>query len=254
MNSQQEQVVLVTGAARRIGKTICQHLHEQGFSIAIHCNHSFDDATTLASTLNDKRANSARVFQCALNQPNDSTKSKEHIQSLISDIIKWNPRLYGLVNNASVFIKDTTFDDALNSWQEQFDVNVKAPWLLSHTALSHLQQEQGCIINIGDIHGAKPLKGYDVYSMTKAALLMQTRALALTFAPNVRVNAISPGAIMWPEGNNELSLHQQEKIINKTPLQRHGSPDSIAQAVVSLMANSFITGQTLAVDGGRSLT
>ncbi|MDP3561988.1 MAG: pteridine reductase [Legionellaceae bacterium] len=231
---------LITGSARRVGAAIATHLHQAGFRVVIHCNHSIKDAEALACLLNKKRKNSAHVL------PADLT-IKEISNQLIEDTINWAGRLDVLVNNASVFSRNE--DD----WDLMFDTNVKAPFWLSQMAYSHLAQVQGSIINITDIHAVAPLKGYSVYCQTKAALLMQTKALAIEFAPHVRVNAVAPGATMWPEHDNSLSTEQQRKIIARTPLQRQGDSLCIAKAVFSLIDNLFITGQTLNVDGGRSI-
>ena len=161
----------------------------------------------------------------------------------------WEIRL--LINNASRF--DRTKMDELDQtiWHTLMQVNVRAPFLLSTYAKPHLAKQKGAIINITDIHGELPLNGYLEYCQTKAALIMQTKALAQEFAPDIRVNAIAPGAIAWPEDENALDPVHQAKIVEKTLLKTHGSPLYIAQAVLSLAENPYITGQTLRVDGGR---
>jgi pteridine reductase len=240
VNTQDTPTVLITGAARRIGAAIATHLHQAGFCIIIHCHQSLQEAHQLADELNIKRANSAHVYSADLCVFND-------IQALIAYAIKCTGRLDGLVNNASVFEKD------VRDWDRLFNTNVKAPFLLSHAAYPYLATTKGCIINITDTHATRPLRGYSVYCQTKSALQMQTQALASEFAPLVRVNAVAPGAILWPESANALNIKQQQHIIAQTPLKCHGNPVFIAQAVLALMSNPFITGQTLAVDGGRGL-
>lgn len=234
-------VALVTGAARRIGATIAQHLHAAGFRVVVHCHQSYVEASILVEEMNQRRADSAQVFMADLANPTAPPQ-------LIADTLNWTGRIDLLVNNASLF----TCNEA--DWDAMFCLNVKMPYLLSHAAFPHLSRTHGSIINITDIHADKPLKGYAVYCQSKAALKMQTQALAREFAPSVRVNAVAPGAIMWPEQGNQLSEVQQQNIVNKTPLKRHGSPVFIAQAVLALAENTFITGETLSVDGGRSLT
>ena len=142
---------------------------------------------------------------------------------------------------------------ASNDWNVLFDIHVKAPFLLSLAARPLLAKQSGAIINITDIHAETPLKGYSVYCQSKAALEMQTKSLARELAPEIRVNAIAPGAIIWPEHSNTLNAETQEKIITKIPLKKHGAPEYVAKAVLALAANSYITGQILKVDGGRSL-
>ena len=243
---QENLTVLVTGGARRIGASIVKALHRQGYSVALHCHHSVEEAQLLAGELNRQRQASCKVFVA------DLADSKA-IDEMVEEVIAWRGELFGLINNASVFFPTVLgeVDDA--AWERLFTINVKACWLLSEKFYPWLAKNQGSIVNITDIHGEKPLKAYSVYCMSKAALVMQTQALALEYAPKVRVNGIAPGAIAWPEGENTLSEVQQQAIINKTPLKKHGHPDYIAQAVLNLHSNPFITGQILAVDGGRSL-
>lgn len=243
-NTQALPVALVTGGARRIGKSIVEHLHAHKFRVVIHCHHSVREAQALAVQLNQRQPNTATVMVANLALSTD-------IQALMTQALDWGQRLDLLVNNASVFIK--TNIRATADWDTHFNINVKAPFLLSQQAFTALSQSCGSIINITDIHADKPLKDYSIYCQSKAALVMQTKSLAREFAPNIRVNAIAPGAIAWPEGDNQLNNTLQQQIIDKTPLKRHGDPSYIAHAVLSLVNNPFITGQILAVDGGRSL-
>ncbi len=243
--NKQAKVALVTGGARRIGAAIVNKLHEAGFRVVIHCRNSLDEAQELAVLLNAKRANSAFVLQKELMD----SDSAEFIKKYVMDVCG---RLDLLVNNASIFIRSDCTSLTSKNWESQFHINVKVPFLLSIAFRPLLAAHHGVIVNITDIHGQEPLKGYAAYSQTKAALEMQTRALAREFAPDVRVNGVAPGAIAWPEDSNSLSAEQQQSIINNTPLKSHGSPEFIAQAVLSLVENPFITGQILNVDGGRS--
>lgn len=239
-------VALITGSARRIGAAIAKHLHQAGYCVAIHAHHSKEEAHVLCASLNQLRTGSAEVFFADLLDP----KAPE---TLILDTLNWAERLDLLVNNASCFIRtdDSHFDAKI--WETLFTLNVNVPYALSLAARPHLRKQKGSIINLTDIHAHHPLTDYSVYCQSKAALTMQTLALAKAFAPEVRVNAVAPGAIAWPEGENTLSLETKAKIIKQTPLKQHGSPLHIAEAVLMLAQHTFITGQILKVDGGRSL-
>lgn len=245
--TQDTRVALVTGAARRIGAAIAERLHQAGFNVVIHCHQSKQAADALSKKLNDMRPSSACVLVADLSL-------KKEARSLIEQAISWKARLDVLVNNASCFIKTPVGEDEQFAWDRLWLTNVKAPYWLSEAARACLAQHQGSIVNITDIHAEKPLSDYGVYSQTKAALKMQTEALAREYAPEIRVNAVAPGAIAWPEGENALSPMLQEKIISQTLLKKHGEPKWIAEAALSLILNAFITGQTLRVDGGRSVT
>lgn len=245
-NKQEAKVALVTGGARRIGAAVVKKLHEAGFRVVIHCRHSLNEAHVLAVSLNNQRVDSAYVLQRELT---DSIAAEE----MITTAVEWAGRLDLLVNNASIFTRTDCLSLVSEEWDTLFNINVKAPFLLSLAARSALANRLGAIINLTDTHAERPLKGYSVYCQTKAALEMQTKSLAREFAPEIRVNAIAPGAIAWPEDANSLSAKEQQNIIAKTPLKRHGSPEFIAQAVLTLAENPFITGQILKVDGGRGL-
>lgn len=253
IHKQVAPVVLITGAARRIGAEIARHLHAANFNIIIQCHNSLQAGQVLTQNFNRLRPNSACLIHQNLHEPNAATK-------LIETALSWGTRLDLLVNNACKFTPSVLLSQTLNNhrialqaWDELFYVNVKLPFLLSIAAYPHLQIVNGSIINISDIYAVKPLKKYAVYCQTQAALTMQTKALAYEFAPDVRVNAIAPGAIIWPERENILDSKIQKKIIADTPLKKHGDPFYIAQAVLSMFENPFITGQTLNVDGGRSI-
>ena len=239
-NKQEAPVAVITGAARRIGAEIARYLHKNGFRVVVHCHQSEAVAQALDYELNQQRPDSAKVLRADLSL-------SQSANTLIAETLRWGGRIDLLVNNASLFSRNET------DWDEMFNVNVKAPFWLSQAAFAALKTVQGSIINITDTHADRPLKGYAIYCQSKAALSMQTKALAREFAPNVRVNAVAPGEIAWPEHANQLDTEQQQHIINKTPLQRHGHPLFIAQAVFALAENQFITGQILCVDGGRSI-
>lgn len=241
------KTALVTGGARRIGAAIVSQLHHAGYQVLIHCHHSTTEAQLLANLLNTKRNDSARITAINLHAPNA-------VSTIMHSILNWSGRLDVLINNASVFTRTPTETTPDSEWNSLFDLNVKIPYQLSMGFQPFLAQHQGSIINITDIHAQKPLVGYSVYCQTKAALEMQTKSLAREFAPAIRVNAIAPGAIVWPENSNSLSSEQQHKIVAQTPLQQHGNPSYIASAVLALVENPFISGQILNVDGGRSIT
>lgn len=245
-NKQPKPVALVTGSARRIGAAIVQRLHAAGFRVAIHCHQSLTQAHELAEVLNAARPGSAVVVQADLRLP-------AALDDLIEEVLNWGEQLDVLVNNASVFTRTNLQSADPCVYEMLYAINVFAPWHLSLKARPWLEKTQGTIINITDIHAKKPLKAYAEYCQTKAALTMQTKALAREFAPNIRVNAVAPGAIMWPEDHNCLSAAVKNQILQETPLNIHGQPSYIADAVYSLVMNPFITGQVLCVDGGRSL-
>jgi pteridine reductase len=245
-DKQENKVALVTGAARRIGAAIVTQLHQANFRVVIHCHQSLAEAQVLAQTLNQQRPDSALILQKDLGAP---CMAKE----LIAAVVAWAGRLDLLVNNASVFKRSECSVFNETDWDTLFTTNVKVPFLLSLAAHPYLALKQGAIINITDVHADKPLKNYAAYCQSKAALAMQTKALAREFAPKVRVNAVAPGAIAWPEHENVLSLELQQRIIAQTPLKRRGEPSCVAQAVLALAENLFITGEILHVDGGRGI-
>lgn len=239
------KVVLVTGAGRRIGAAIVTCLHENGARVAIHYRHSEDDATKLAATLNSARADSAKVFQADLSDGN-------LLEPLIQSVVDWGGRLDGLVNNASSFYPTPIGTITQEQWDDLIGSNLKAPLFLSQAATPHLIRRQGAIVNIVDIHAERPLKDHTVYGPAKAALAMLTRSLAKDLAPDVRVNGVSPGAILWPE--NAMSPAVQDNILSQIPLGRAGQATDIAECVLFLLgAAKYITGQIIRVDGGRSI-
>jgi pteridine reductase len=237
-NKQAAKVALVTGAGRRIGACIAQALHTAGYKVVVHCHHSVAEAEKLVKQLNDLRGDSAFLLVQDLLAPNAA-------ENMLQALKQWVSCLNVLVNNASIFSR--------TDWDTQFAINVQVPYLLSTAAQSLLAQNQGVIINITDIHAQKPLKGYAIYCQTKAALEMQTKALALEFAPEIRVNAVAPGPTLWPEQENSLHEEEKQKIIAKTLVKSFGDPEYIAQAVLGLIENPYISGQILQVDGGRSI-
>lgn len=237
------KTALITGASHRIGLALSKVLHEVGFDIALHYCQSKNAAKLIETELNSLRPNSAKAFQV------DLTLSSK-LQVFCDDVFNWRPNLKVLINNASIFLNDPL---ALKHWDNLFNCNTKAPYLLSQYCFNNLQENQGSIINITDIHSGIPLKDYGIYCMTKAALDMQTKQLAIDFAPDVRVNAIAPGAILWPDKDNEMDHTAKESLIQTTPLKKIGGVKPITQAALHIIENDFLTGQSINIDGGRSL-
>lgn len=241
-------VVLVTGAARRIGAAIARHLHGHGYAVALHYRGSESEAVALQAELEAARANSTLLLQADLAQADAA-------DGLVARTIDRFGRLDGLANNASAFFPTPFGEVAPAQWQSLFDANVRAPFFLSQAAAPHLRKTRGAIVNITDIYAERPLHAYSAYCMSKAALSMMTQSLALELAPDVRVNAVAPGAILWPEGAaDHHGAERQAAIVARTPLARTGTPDDIAEAVHWLLASArFTTGETVHVDGGRLL-
>lgn len=237
-------VALVTGAARRIGAVIAETLHAAGYRVVIHCRQSRDEADTLAGKLNAARADSAIVMEADL-------LDHAAISNLVARAAAQWQRLDLLVNNASTFFPTPIGETTLAQWNDLIGSNLSAPFFLSQAAASFLRESRGAIVNLIDIHAERPLANHAAYSASKAGLHMLTRALAKELAPEVRVNGVSPGAILWPESG--MSDRERENIIASTPLKRTGTPRDIADAVLFLARSEFITGQILAVDGGRGI-
>jgi pteridine reductase len=240
-----EKVILVTGAARRIGAAIVTRLHENGARVAVHYRASRDEAENLASQLNGIRAGSAVAIQSNL-------LDVDSLPLLISTVLDWGGRLDGLVNNASSFYPTPVGSIDEEQWDELVGSNLKAPLFLSQAAASHLCDSSGAIVNIVDIHAQRPLRDHSVYGAAKAGLAMLTRSLAKDLAPDVRVNGVAPGAILWPENGMTESI--QQSILDQIPLQRAGTPEDIAGCVLYLLRDAtYVTGQIIPVDGGRSI-
>lgn len=238
------RVALVTGASRRIGADIVRHLHHAGYRVVLHFNRSAEEAEVLAANLNTVRSDSVKILQADLG---------EHgvMDALVVRALDCWGRLDALVNNASAFYPTPMGGVTERQWNELMGSNLKAPFFLAQAAAEPLARQQGAIVNIVDVYAERPLKSYPVYSVAKAGLAALTRSLALELAPNVRVNGVSPGAILWPEHEADDS---QAALLARVPLGRCGAPEDIAQAVVFLVRDApYVTGQILAVDGGRSL-
>ncbi|MCD9097228.1 pteridine reductase [Luteimonas fraxinea] len=237
-------VVLVTGAARRIGAAIVRRLHADGYAVALHCNHSRGAADALAAELDAQRAGSVHVLQGDL-------ADAAVLPTLVEDTVAHFGRLDALVNNAATFTP-TAFDSTgADAFDALMATNARAPFLLAQAAAPHLRAARGAIVNIGDLYAERPRADLVAYAASKAALLGLTRGLAVALAPEVRVNAVSPGAILWPEDGEDAA--QQARILDATPLARLGSAEEIADAVAWLLRGGFTTGEVLRLDGGRSL-
>lgn len=242
--------ILVTGAAKRVGAVIARTLHSAGANVIVHCNRSRAEADVLVKALNVGRPHSAALLQGDLLACNA-------LKGLIDQAASAFGRLDGLVNNASAFFATPVGAIDEDSWSALIDSNLKAPLFLSQAAAPYLKKTHGSIVNIVDIHAERPLKDFVVYSVAKAGLAGLTRSLALELGPEVRVNGVSPGAILWPEagdvGGKVFPHEEQRRIVAQTPLKRIGTPEDIARAVQYLMLDApFVTGQIIAVDGGRS--
>jgi pteridine reductase len=239
------KVVLVTGGARRVGAAIARRLHAAGANVLLHYRDSESDAAKLEAELNAARAKSASRVKAELLAPIAP-------RALVSAAVQSFGRLDLVVNNASSFFPLELGAIEPSHWEELVGSNLRAPLFICQEAAPELAKHEGAIVNIVDIHAERPLKGYPLYSIAKAGLAAMTRSLAVELAPRVRVNGVAPGAIAWPE-DNQFDPAERSRIIATTPLARLGSPQDIAQAVHFLAAAPYITGQVIAVDGGRSV-
>lgn len=240
------KTALITGAAHRIGADVARTLHHAGLNLVLHYRQSRAAAEALQAELNGQRADSVVLVQA------DLLDTVSHPALIRQAHSTWG-HLDVLVNNASGFYPTPVGTVTEAQWNDLIGTNLKTPFFLAQAAVEYLRQSRGCIVNIVDIHGERPLKDYPVYSIAKAGLAMLTKALARELGPEVRVNGVAPGAILWPErGLNEEAKRQ---IIDRTALKRHGSPQDVARAVLFLIRDAdYMTGQILNVDGGRSLS
>ncbi len=243
-NSDNTKVVLITGAAHRIGATTAKLLHQNGMNIVLHYRGSREQAQALQKELNDKRENSVILIQADLHITNG-------LSALIEESVKAWGRLDVLINNATSFYPTKMGKATEDQWDDLLGSNLKAPFFLSQAATPHLKKTNGCIINIVDIHAERPLKTFPIYSMAKAGLVMMTKSLACELGPEIRVNAVAPGAILWPENLDEVA---KQRIVSRTFLKRQGEPNDISKTILYLIKDAdYVTGQIIAVDGGRSL-
>jgi pteridine reductase len=238
--------VLITGGAKRVGAGVCRKLHAAGASLMLHYRASAGEARLLQAELNHTRPKSVALIQADLL---DVAK----LPSLIEQTLATFGRLDALINNASSFYATPVGEITPVAWEDLIGTNLRAPAFLSQAAAPALRRTQGAIVNITDIHAQRPLKNYVVYTIAKAGLTGLTRSLARELAPEVRVNAIAPGPILWPDDEQFDELSRQ-RIVSHTPLRREGTPDDIARAVYYLLVDaSYVTGVTIEVDGGRHI-
>ncbi len=243
----QGKVMLVTGGGRRVGAAICRRLHAAGAAIALHYRSSSEEALVLQNELNAQRPDSVAIFPADLL---DLTA----LTGLVVQVTERFGRLDGLINNASSFYPTPLAGVDESQWHDLLGTNLRAPLFLAQAAADELRRRHGCIVNIVDIHAERPMHGHLLYSVAKAGLVALTRALAQEMAPQVRVNAVAPGVILWPEGGGWEDEEQRRKIVAHTLLKREGEPDDIARTVAFLVQDApYITGQVIAVDGGRSI-
>lgn len=239
------KTVLVTGAARRVGSAIARELHAAGARVMLHYRSAAADAEALAAALNAQRPDSASCLQADL-------LDIDRLPSLVADTLARFGRLDALVNNASSFFPTPLGGITAADWDDLVGSNLKAPLFLTQAAAPALRAARGAVVNITDIHAERPLAGYPLYCAAKAGLLGLTRALAVELAPEVRVNAVAPGPILWPE-DGQFPSPERRDIVAHTLLKREGSPQDIARAVRFLLADAaYVTGQVINVDGGRS--
>ena len=239
------KTALVTGAARRVGAAIVRALHGAGASVVVHYRSSGAEAGRLAAELNGVRAGSVRLAQ------GDLLDVRQHA-ALVAGALEAFGGLDILVNNASTFYPTPVGEISETDWDDLIGSNLKAPLFLAQAAAPALHERAGLIVNLADIHGMRPLRRYPVYSVAKAGVIMLTLSLARELGPHVRVNAIAPGPVMWPEDGLDRAL--EAKILQRTALKRPGSAADVARACLFFAAEApYITGQVLAVDGGRSI-
>jgi pteridine reductase len=239
--------VLITGGARRVGAAICRMLHASGADIMLHYRSSSPEARAVQAELNAVRPDSVALVQADL-------LNLALLPSVVTETVNRFGRLDVLVNNASSFFPTPIGEITEQAWEDLVGTNLKTPLFLSQAAAPHLRRSHGCIVNIVDIHADRPTRTYAVYSSAKGGLMAQTRALACDLAPEVRVNGISPGVILWPEDERWSDEVARQRIIHSTLLKRVGEPDDIARTARFLIYDApYITGQVIAVDGGRSI-
>ncbi|MDC9726782.1 MAG: pteridine reductase [Candidatus Thioglobus sp.] len=236
------KTALVTGGAHRIGQQICRSLHQAGFNLIIHYRTSKSAAKSLADELNQIRPDSAEIVAAELADLTD-------IEQLCQSVTK----LDVLINNASIFYPTPIADITPANYQTMMNTNLMGPLFLSVNLQPQLEASHGCIVNIVDIHADRPLKNHSLYNISKAAIGMMTKTLAKDLSPNIRVNGVAPGSILWPENDAELTQAQKQSMLKKIALNKQGSATDIADTVVFLANSNYITGQIIAVDGGRSL-
>jgi pteridine reductase len=245
---QTTKVVLITGGAKRVGAAIARELHGNGANIMLHYHTSVAEALALQAELNAARPDSVAIHQGNL-------LDTANLPALVKATVQYFGRVDALVNNASSYYPTKLGSIQPEQWEDLMGSNLKAPLFLSQAAAGALEASEGCIINITDMHVERPKKHYIVYSAAKAGLVSLTKSLAQELAPRVRVNAVAPGPVLWPDDNQEFDEAYRQQVINQTLLKRTGEPADIAKAVKFLIFDApFVTGHVLAVDGGRHLS
>lgn len=241
----QGKVALITGAAKRVGAHIARKLHSEGACVVIHYGQSAEEAEALSLELNSIRKNSSFNYQAELGDVSA-------LKNMVDEVISLTGGLDVLVNNASGFYSTPIGKVTESDWTALFDSNLKGPLFLSQAAAPYLREAGGCIVNMVDIHAKRPLREHSVYCAAKSGLVMLTKSLAQELGPEVRVNAVAPGIILWPEADQ--GAEAQSELVSRTALKQEGCPDDIAKTVLFLVKDAnYITGQVIAVDGGRTL-
>ncbi|WP_266180569.1 pteridine reductase [Dyella humicola] len=239
-------VAVITGAGKRVGAVIARTLHAAGFDLALHYRRSAAEAELLASSLESQRRDSTYLVQAEL-------ADLDALPGMIERVLTRFGRLDALINNASAFYPTPVGSATPAQWDELFASNAQAPFFLAQAALPALREARGAIVNLVDIYAERPLAKHPLYCMAKAALAAMTRSLALDLGPDIRVNGVAPGAVMWPSDGKPYD--DQQAMLARTPLQRAGSPEDVAGAVLWLLRDAtFVTGQIILVDGGRTLS
>ncbi|NKJ21705.1 pteridine reductase [Dyella sp. SG609] len=243
---QERPVALITGGVKRVGAEIARTLHAAGYDLVLHFRSSVNEAVALAAELEHQRAGSTLAIQGEL-------ADLDGLPAMIKQALQHYGRLDALVNNASAFFPTPVGSATTAQWNELFASNAQAPFFLAQAATPALRETHGAIVNLIDVYAERPLANHPIYCMAKAALAAMTRSLALDLAPDIRVNGIAPGAVMWPSDGKPYD--DQQAMLARTPLRRAGSPQDVAGAVLWLLRDApFVTGQVIRIDGGRSLS
>ena len=240
------KVALITGGAKRIGACIAKTLHQAGMNVVIHYHSSADAARAIQKQLNEQRKHSCLLIQSDLS-------NHDTLKSIVKESVTQMGRLDVLVNNASAFFPTPLKSASEKDWIRLMDTNLKAPFFLTQAASPYLIKQRGCVINLIDIYAQRPLENHPIYCASKAGLASLTRSFAQSLAPDVRVNGLAPGAILWPEDQHDEVA--QQRLLSRTPLKRLGDPQDIANAALFLIRDApYISGQILNIDGGRTVT
>lgn len=239
------KVALITGGARRIGAHVAETLHQQGMNLALHYRSSPADAERLRRRLHERRGGSVQLLEADLADPEVPAR-------LVQQTVSHYGRLDVLINNASTFYPTPLGETTPEQFDDLVGINLRAPYFMVQAARPHLEESRGCVINMADIYAERPMPSFPLYCAAKAGVVSLTRSLARALGPHVRVNAVAPGAILWPEGEGDDAA--RERLVKRTPLKRTGEAEEVARAILFLVRDAtFTTGQVLAIDGGRSV-